>query len=52
MVQYMINYAWRNGADRFDRFDTIEGKRVDVYSFTPRHELILVQNRNYNDRHD
>jgi len=44
----MLNYAWHDG---LFRFYSMKGKRVDVYSFTRRHDLISVQNTICNARH-
>jgi len=48
----MLNYVWLDWPDGFDRFHRMEGKKVDVYSFTLSPELILGRNETYNDRHD
>jgi len=36
----VINYVWYDGHDGFDRFYRIEGKKVDVYSFTLGFKII------------
>jgi len=48
----MLYYAWDDRLVWFNRFYRIEGKRVDVYSFTLSRELISQHNTIYNDRHD
>jgi|GEM_PF-3034820 len=49
----MLYYVWHDRFDGFDRFYSIKGKEeVDVYPFTPRHDLISLHDTTCNARHE
>ncbi len=48
----MLYYVWHDRFDGFDRFYSIKGKGVDVYPFTPRHDLISLHDTTCNARHE